>query len=41
MRRKYFTESNDSPRETVAAIDLAEAPGVLSDQAQSPRPGAG
>ena len=29
MRRKYFTESNNSLHETVAAIDLAEALGAL------------
>jgi four helix bundle protein len=29
MRRKYFTESNNSLHETVAAIDLAEALGAV------------
>src|ERR1041385_706372 len=29
MRRKYFTESNNSLHETVAAVDLAETLGVV------------
>src|SRR6185437_2535010 len=29
MRRKYFTESNNSLHETVAALDLAEALGAV------------
>ena len=29
MRRKYFTESNNSLHETVAAIDLALTPGAV------------
>ncbi len=29
MRRKYFTESNNSLHETVAAIDLAETLGAI------------
>jgi hypothetical protein len=32
MRRKYFTESNNSLHETVAAIDLAEALGALPQE---------
>jgi four helix bundle protein len=32
MRRKYFTESNNSLHETVAAIDLAEALGAVSHE---------
>ena len=36
MRRKYFTESNNSLHETVAALDLAQALGVIdSDSAAS------
>src|ERR1041384_8311007 len=30
MRRKYFTESNNSLHETVAAIDLAQALGAIA-----------
>jgi four helix bundle protein len=36
MRRKYFTESNNSLHETVAAIDLAETLGVLGSQDAAP-----
>ena len=36
MRRKYFTESNNSLHETVAAVDLAAAIGAL-DAATSDR----
>src|SRR5438093_12256126 len=32
MRRKYFTESNNSLHETVAAIDLAETLGAVSQE---------
>jgi four helix bundle protein len=32
MRRKYFTESNNSLHETVAAIDLADALGAVSNE---------
>ena len=36
MRRKYFTESNNSLHETVAAIDLAETLGALGTDAAAP-----
>ena len=36
MRRKYFTESNNSLHETIAAVDLASALGAL-DPAQASR----
>jgi four helix bundle protein len=32
MRRKYFTESNNSLHETVAAVDLAEALGAIPQE---------
>ena len=32
MRRKYFTESNNSLHETVAALDLAQALGVIDSE---------
>src|SRR5213083_1662482 len=32
MRRKYFTESNNSLHETVAAVDLAEALGDIAPE---------
>jgi four helix bundle protein len=32
MRRKYFTEANNSLHETVGAIDLAAAIGALSSE---------
>src|SRR5256885_10196814 len=32
MRRKYFTESNNSLHETVAALDLAEVLGAVDSQ---------
>jgi four helix bundle protein len=32
MRRKYFTESNNSLHETVAAIDLASTLGAVSEE---------
>jgi len=36
MRRKYFTESNNSLHETVAAIDLAQALGAVGSEAVAP-----
>jgi four helix bundle protein len=36
MRRKYFTESNNSLHETVAAVDLAEELGALDGEAAAP-----
>ena len=33
MRRKYFTESNNSLHETVAAIDLAQTLGAVGPEA--------
>ena len=33
MRRKYFTESNNSLHETVAALDLAQTLGAVSQDA--------
>jgi hypothetical protein len=36
MRRKYFTEANNSLHETVGALDLAEAIGALdAEQARA------
>ena len=32
MRRKYFTEANNSVHETVAAVDLAPAIGAISPE---------
>ncbi len=32
MRRKYFTEANNSLHETLAAVDLASGIGALSCQ---------
>jgi len=36
MRRKYFTESNTSLHETVAAIDLAQTLGAIGRDAAVP-----
>src|SRR6185503_17913284 len=36
MRRKYFTESNNSLHETVAAIDLAQTLGALRSESAAP-----
>jgi len=36
MRRKYFTESNNSLHETVAAIDLAETIGAIGTAGGAP-----
>ena len=36
MRRKYFTESNNSLHETVAAIDLAQTLGVIEQDSAAP-----
>src|ERR1041384_5362240 len=36
MRRKYFTESNNSLHETVAAIDLALTLGAVGSDAAAP-----
>src|ERR671925_314831 len=36
MRRKYFTESNNSLHETVAALDLAQALGAIDAEVVPP-----
>jgi len=35
MRRKYFTEANNSLHETVGAVDLAHAIGALAPEPAS------